>query len=283
MRVARTIDEFRSAVARAKQAGAIVGLAPTMGALHEGHASLLDACRRDCGFATASIYVNPTQFGPNEDFSRYPRDLDADLAKCKAGGVDLVFAPDDETMYPRVRHEATLVDPGPSANILEGAVRPGHFKGVATVVLKLFQISQADRAYFGRKDFQQQFIIRKMIDDLNLRVELVVLPTVRESDGLAMSSRNRYLDPDLRRRSVVLWSALSAARSAREQGVDDAKGLRSIMIDQVAAEPSARLEYAEVRDAATFEPIESLLSASSTVLLLAARFGNVRLIDNIVL
>ena len=210
---------MRRPSAAARRAGKTVGLVPTMGALHAGHVSLIDAARAADGFVVVSIFVNPTQFGPKEDLSRYPRPLERDLEMCGAAGVDLVFTPDAATMYPPGFR--TFVEVNELSDVLEGASRPGHFRGVATVVLKLFNLVQPDRAYFGQKDAQQVRIIRQMVRDLNVPVEVVVRPTVREPDGLALSSRNQYLDAEQRRKAVALNEALEEAEATIRAGERD--------------------------------------------------------------
>jgi pantoate--beta-alanine ligase len=277
--VAATPAELRRAVATARGQGKSVGLVPTMGALHLGHTSLIDLARARGGFVVVSIFVNPTQFGPNEDYQRYPRPLEQDLALCAAHGVDLVFHPSAETMYPpgfQTFVEVTGVQRG-----LCGASRPGHFKGVATVVLKLFNLVQPDRAYFGQKDAQQVRVIQRMVRDLDVPVELVVGPTVRESDGLALSSRNRYLDADQRRRAVVLSQALTEAKARIEAGERDPQALRRLLTERVAATPGAVLDYAAVVDADSLTTPDRL--HGPTLLALAVKFGGTRLIDNLLL
>ena len=212
--VARTIPEIRAFVAEAQLSNAVVGLVPTMGALHEGHARLIETARRECDFVVVSLFVNPTQFGPNEDYARYPRAFEADLAVCEAAGASAVFNPDAETMYPNGR-SATFVEVPGLSDVFEGAIRPGHFRGVATVVLKLLQIVGPDEAFFGQKDYQQVRVIERMVDDLNVPVKIRRVATVRAADGLALSSRNRYLDADHRAAAPVLWRALEAAAPAR--------------------------------------------------------------------
>jgi pantoate--beta-alanine ligase len=257
-----------------------VGLVPTMGFLHAGHLSLFRQARAENGVVVASIFVNPTQFGPGEDLSRYPRDLPRDLERLEAAGVDVVFTPAANEMYPQ--GYSTYVEPsGPLAARLEAASRPGHFRGVATVVLKLFQLVQPHRAYFGQKDAQQVAVIRRMVADLNLAVGLRILPTVREADGLAMSSRNSYLAPADRKAATVLYRALRAGYYALEQqpsGGGDA--VARTMAEVVAREPRAALDYAEVCDPNTFEPLTSMRGAA--LLAVAARVGRARLIDNFV-
>jgi pantoate--beta-alanine ligase len=275
MRVVKTVAEVR--VARA--AFPTLGLVPTMGFLHKGHVSLIDRARADCGAVAVSVFVNPTQFGPNEDLSRYPRDLERDLALMSEAGVDLVFVPEVDQIYPP--GFASSIDVGPVATILEGASRPGHFAGVATVVAKLFNIVQPTRAYFGQKDAQQIVVIKRMVRDLDLPVEIVVRPTVREADGLALSSRNSYLSPAERKQAAVLYRALSAAREAFEGGERTAAVLRGIVADAIAAEPGVRIDYVSVADPETLA--ECQLAGRGAIVSLAAFFGKTRLIDNIVL
>ncbi|HEY1377486.1 MAG TPA: pantoate--beta-alanine ligase [Gemmataceae bacterium] len=271
-----SIPDSRKAVAAARGRSQTVGFVPTMGALHEGHASLIRLARQQCGFVVVSVFVNPTQFGPNEDFTRYPRTLPEDLAVCEREGADLVFAPEPAAMYPPGFR--TFVEVAELGDHLCGPSRPGHFRGVATVVLKLFNVVQPDRAYFGQKDAQQARIIRQMVRDLNVPTEIVVAPTVREPDGLALSSRNRYLGPAERTHATVLIEALREARRRVEAGERDAAALRTMMADRVRATPGAVLDYAEVVDADTFRPVDRL--AAPAVAALAVTFGTTRLIDN---
>jgi len=252
-----------------------------MGALHDGHSRLIDRCRGKTDLTIVSIFVNPTQFGPNEDFLRYPRALDDDLKRCQAAGA-LVFAPGTETIYPNgVR--STFVEVSDLGDILEGASRPGHFRGVATVVLKLFEIVRPDVACFGQKDYQQQLLLRRMALDLHLAVEIDTCPTIREADGLAMSSRNRYLNPEERRAAGVLFGALESARKAVATGEHRAGQVRQILRETIESEPRARLDYAEVRSASNLDPLEEVGPESLAVALLAVRIGNTRLIDNMLL
>jgi pantoate--beta-alanine ligase len=278
-----TLFDARAAVSAAKSEGKAVGLVPTMGALHEGHARLIEQCRDEADYVVVSVFVNPTQFGPAEDFTRYPRTLEADRLVCERIGADLVFAPGVGEMYPRGREPATFVEVPGLSDVLEGASRPGHFRGVATVVLKLFSIIQPDLAYFGAKDYQQQLVIKHMVADLNLPVTVVTVPTVREPDGLALSSRNRYLDPDDRRAAVVLSRALDRARLAVAGGEGDANRVRQVLTETIESQPRARLDYAEVADPETLEPLARIDRARGAVGLLAVRFGSTRLIDNAVL
>ncbi len=259
-----------------------MGLVPTMGALHDGHVKLVEQCRTEAGFVVVSIFVNPTQFGPSEDFSRYPRTLETDVARCQEAGADLIFAPTAATMYPRGLG-ATFVEVAGLSDVLEGACRPGHFRGVATVVLKLFEIVAPDFAHFGAKDYQQQLVIRTMVDDLNLPLAIRVVDTVREPDGLALSSRNRYLDPAQRAAAVVLSRALMRAQEAVRDGLRDGDRVRQILRETIEYERLANLEYAEVADADTLEPLGTWVPGRRVVALLAVRIGTTRLIDNMIL
>ena len=280
MRVLNTLDELASERASWDGAGS-TGLVPTLGYLHAGHLSLARRARAENARVIASIFVNPTQFGPNEDLSRYPRDLPGDLAQLEAAGVDAVFTPTSDQIYPA--GFATYVEPtGPLAQRLEADVRPGHFRGVATVVLKLFNLVRPHHAYFGQKDAQQVAVLRRLVADLNVPVALRVLPTIREADGLAMSSRNSYLGPEDRAAATILYRALRAGAAAfesrRSEGV---AAVQRIMAETVAAEPRATLDYADVCDPDTFEPLADLRAPA--LLAIAARVGSARLIDNVLL
>jgi pantoate--beta-alanine ligase len=253
-----------------------------MGALHAGHVELIRACRAEAGLVVVSIFVNPAQFGPSEDFAQYPRTWEDDLRACTDSGVDLVFAPPDATVYPHGIHSTFVEVPGLS-DVLEGAARPGHFRGVTTVVLKLFEIIGPDLAIFGQKDYQQQLLIRRMVEDLHVPVFVETYPTVREPDGLAYSSRNRFLDPPARQAAIVLHRALNRAKQAADGGERRADRIRQILVETVAWEPLVKLDYAEVVDAGTLEPLSELGKGCSAVALLAARVGSTRLIDNVVL
>ncbi len=274
--VASTETPLRQAVAAARRAGKTVGLVPTMGALHAGHKSLIDAARAADGFVVVSIFVNPKQFGATEDLARYPRPLARDLEMCAAAGVDFVFTPAEETMYPSGFR--TFVEVSGLSEVLEGASRTGHFRGVATVVLKLFNLVQPDRAYFGQKDAQQVRIIQQMARDLNVPVEVVILPTVRESDGLALSSRNQYLDADQRREAAALNEALTEAESLIRSGERDSAAIEQTMAQRIARARGAVLDYAAAVDAETLRPAAPL--RGTILLALAVRFGGTRLIDN---
>jgi pantoate--beta-alanine ligase len=261
----------------ARAEGQIVGLVPTMGALHEGHTALVKRARTECSKVAVSIFVNPKQFGPNEDFAKYPRDLEKDASILSAAGVDAIFAPTPEEIYPQSFHTYVTVEG--ISDRLEGRTRPGHFRGVATVVLKLFEIVQPGLAYFGRKDAQQVRIISSMARDLNLDVEIVVCPIVRESDGLALSSRNAYLNPVERQAAIVLYRALVAAKAELDLGVRGGMQLQSVMAEVLAAERLARLDYAEIVNAETFEPAARV--GKSCYAVVAAWVGKTRLIDNL--
>ena len=254
----------------------IVGLVPTMGALHEGHFSLIRAAQSDCSPVVVSIFVNPKQFGPSEDFQKYPRAFDADRAALENLGVDYLFAPNPEEMYPRGFRTTVTVE-GVSEK-LEGRSRPGHFQGVTTVVLKLLEIVQPNRAYFGRKDAQQARIIRQMVLDLNLGTQIVVCPILREPDGLALSSRNVYLNADERRAATALYRSLEAARREIASGERNPALLLAALRRVIDAEPAVALDYAEIVDAETLEPVVNL--RGECLILLAAKVGNTRLIDN---
>lgn len=277
MKVVTTIEELRLA---RKQLKGPVGFVPTMGFLHEGHLSLARAARSECGSAVVSIFVNPTQFGPAEDLDAYPRDLPRDLSLLESAGVDLVWTPTNEILYPPGFQTWVTVEE--VTQPLEGAMRPGHFRGVATVVAKLFNCVQPDRAYFGQKDAQQAVVLRQMVRDLNFPLEVVVCPIVREPDGLALSSRNTYLNPEERRAATVLSRALRAARAAYEAGETDAEILRHILAKTIEEEPLARMQYVSVADANTLQELEGPLQGAA-LLSMAVYVGKTRLIDNIVL
>ncbi|MGE3857795.1 MAG: pantoate--beta-alanine ligase [Dehalococcoidia bacterium] len=285
MQVARTVAEYRAlraarlAATPAGQPG-LLGLVPTMGYLHEGHRSLMRRARAECGTVVTTIFVNPTQFGPNEDFSRYPRDEARDFAICEAEGVDIVFAPSVEEMYPAGAE--TTVSVGPLSRILEGAARPGHFDGVATVVTKLWAIAQADRGYFGQKDAQQLMVLKRLAHDLRFPIEVVGCPIVREADGLALSSRNVYLSPEERTQALSLSRGLRAAEALWADGVRDADTLRRRVREEIEAEPLAAIDYVSLADQGTLQEVAGPVEAPA-LLSLAVRFGATRLIDNTLL
>ena len=276
MQVVSTLDELRAA--RQRLSGTL-GLVPTMGALHEGHLSLVRRAKAECAHVTVSIFVNPTQFGPQEDLSKYPRDLPHDLALLEAEGVELVWTPTPAEVYPP--NFQTWVSVEGLTLPLEGALRPGHFRGVTTVVAKLFNAFQAQKAYFGQKDAQQVAVIRRMALDLNFPTEIIVCPTLREADGLAMSSRNVYLNPEERRAATALYRALSAAKSAYEQGQRSAESLRQIVAAIFASEPLAQLQYFSCADYDSLQEVDQI--NGKTLLSMAAFLGKTRLIDNVIL
>lgn len=279
--VHETIASFRAALDEHRRAGRTVGFVPTMGYLHDGHASLMTAASEANDVAVASIFVNPLQFAANEDLSTYPRDLDRDLAICEARGVTHVLHPSVDEMYPG-GPVLTTVTVDRITRDFEGASRPEHFAGVATVVAKLFSIVGPSRSYFGEKDFQQLAVVRRMAADLSMPVEVVGCPIVREADGLAMSSRNVYLDEAQRAAAPVLYEALQSAAVAAASGAD-VDEVRQVMVDRVASEPRAELDYAELVDASTLEPASAVAADGEPVqrLLIAARFGRTRLLDNL--
>jgi pantoate--beta-alanine ligase len=255
----------------------IVGLVPTMGALHQGHLSLIKQARQQCSSVAASIFVNPTQFGPSEDFAKYPRTLPCDTEKLENAGVQALFLPELKEIYPQ--NYSTYVNVEALSDRLEGRLRPGHFRGVSTVVMKLLQIVQPQFAYFGRKDAQQAAIISRMAKDLNLDSEIVICPIEREADGLARSSRNVYLQPSDRQSATVLHRALQAAQLLLQSGTRDAHSLQSTMRGVLEEESRAKVDYAEIVDAQTFEPLTHINNRKAYVLI-AAKFGETRLLDN---
>ncbi|HTQ51818.1 MAG TPA: pantoate--beta-alanine ligase [Candidatus Acidoferrales bacterium] len=297
MRIVSKIAAMQELARRWKQAGTRIGLVPTMGCLHAGHLSLVQHARRAVGKRGAvvvSIYVNPTQFGANEDFSKYPRDLKRDLKLCRDAGVDFVFTPSDKEMYPRwgeatdeparedarptKKYSTYVVEEELSQN-MEGAARPAHFRGVTTVVAKLFHLVQPDMAVFGQKDFQQAAIVKRMVADLNFPVKIIVAPTVRETDGLAMSSRNKYLDSHLRRQATVLWCAIQVARvTVKKTNVFPAARLKAAVKKLVECEPDAKLDYVEFFEPETLAPVAKV--KAGTQMALALFVGKTRLIDN---
>ena len=279
MRTVTTIAEVRAFTGALRGAGKRIGFVPTMGFLHAGHLSLMRRAREEVDAVVASIFVNPTQFGPAEDLERYPRDAKGDARKCAEAGVDLLFLPAVREMYGEGPPVFVTVD-GVSDG-LEGALRPGHFRGVATIVAKLFHIVAPHRAYFGQKDFQQCVVIDRMVRGLDLDVEVVVLPTVREPDGLAMSSRNVYLDSEQRQRATSLYRALRAGEDLVRSGVREAETVRQTMRAVLLREKEVTIDYAEVADPDTLAPLETV--PGRAVLLLAARLGATRLIDNLLI
>jgi len=279
MEICQTVAEVRAAVRRHRERGARIGFVPTMGYFHEGHLSLMRRARAECGTVVVSIFVNPLQFGPREDLAEYPRDLERDLRMAREVGVDVVFAPTEEEMYPP--GYCTYVEVLGLTEKLCGLFRPGHFRGVTTVVAKLFNIVQPDVAYFGQKDAQQAVVIQRMVRDLNMPLEVVVLPTVREADGLAMSSRNVYLSPEERQAALVIPRSLARAVEAVKGGERDVAALREMVRGMLAAEPRASIDYVEIYGWPDLEPLTVLTDRA--LLAVAVRFGRARLIDNVVL
>jgi pantoate--beta-alanine ligase len=275
--VVRTVAEVRSHVANARSKKLSIGLVPTMGALHAGHASLIEKARASSGLVVVSIFVNPLQFGPNEDYQRYPRPIEKDLEVCQRMGADLVFGPEVSDIYDSPQR--TFVEVTHLSDHLCGAFRPGHFRGVTTVVAKLFDIVQPDHAYFGEKDFQQLCIIRKMTTDLNMPVEIVPVPVYRESDGLALSSRNVYLGPEERAAAPVLQRALQSAKSLIEKGERSSSAVKDAAAVILALEPLAKPQYFEVVDTVNVQPVEQI--AGEVRIAGAIWVGKTRLIDNV--
>jgi len=276
MKVISTVAEFKEA--RRKIRGT-VGLVPTMGYLHEGHLFLARRAKAENDVSVVSIFVNPTQFGPKEDFARYPRDPDRDLALLEKERTDLVLMPPVEEMYPP--GISTWVDVENVTKTLEGAARPGHFRGVATVVAKLFNIVEPTRAYFGQKDAQQVVVIQKMVTDLNMNLEVVVVPTQREPDGLAMSSRNVYLSPEERQAAVVLWRSMNLARGLWQKGERNAEKMRNEMVALIKKEPLARVDYVSIADTRTLDELSQI--KGTALVSMAVYVGKTRLIDNMTL
>ncbi len=280
MQIIDSAEELRAAIAVARSDGKRVGFVPTMGALHRGHLSLVAAAMRDCEFVVVSIFVNPTQFGPGEDYEQYPRHLEADTRQLEKEGVNIAFTPTEETMYPP--GAVTWVDvEGPLTSSWEAEHRPQHFRGVTTVVAKLFHLVWPDVAYFGQKDFQQSAIIQRMTTDLRFPIKIQVCPTVRDPDGLALSSRNQYLNETQRKQATGLSKGLFKARQLFESGERSAKGLRSAMKSVLAEHTNVDVDYLAIVDPDTLAPIDQILEKA--VVLVAARVGKTRLIDNLIL
>lgn len=277
--ICSSLEELRKHVAHARAEAVRIGMVPTMGALHDGHLRLIETSAGECDFTVVSVFVNPTQFAPHEDFENYPRDLNRDAQLAVAAGADLVFAPSVEAMYPD--SGATSVEPGPVAKCWEGKHRPDHFRGVATIVLKLFHAAAPDVAYFGRKDYQQSLVVCHMVRDLLLPVTIRVVPTVRDADGLALSSRNIYLSEAHRRQASAIPDALRAAVAAYRAGQSNADTLIAIMRDVFADQPDVTVDYLAVADSDTLQSVD--VANAQTVLLVAARVGTTRLIDNCLL
>jgi len=279
MKVAKTIGAVRCLVKAARIAGKKIGFVPTMGALHTGHISLIEAARKDCDFVVVSIFVNPTQFGPGEDFKKYPRPIEADLKMCRKAGVDVVFAPTPREMYPA--ENLTCIDVEKLSEPLCGKFRPGHFRGVATVCAKLFNIVLADVAYFGQKDAQQAVVIKQMVADLNMPLKIVVCPTVREKNGLAMSSRNQYLTAQQKKDAAYIYKSLQKCRHAIRQGIRDTKRIKGEMCKILNRIPSVQIQYVSIVDAETLQNIDKI--AGKVLAAVAVKVGSTRLIDNILI
>ena len=281
MQILTTVHDMRQACRLARQAAgdiAALGLVPTMGAIHQGHLSLVEAARRDCDVVAASIFVNPLQFGPKEDFARYPRTFDDDCQRLAAAGVDLLFAPSVQEMYPA--GATTFVEVNGLSERLDGASRPGHFRGVATVVNKLFNIIAPDHAYFGQKDAAQVAVLQAMVRDLNLPVRIVVCPIVREPDGLAMSSRNVYLSSEQRTTALALSRSLRLVQTEADHGETNSAAVRAAAVDVLKGEPDLEIDYVEVVSPDTLEPVATI--APRALVAVAAWVGETRLIDNLI-
>ncbi len=279
MKIVKTIQEIRRQIQQARKKSMSIGFVPTMGALHAGHRSLIEAARRQCSFVVVSVYVNPTQFGPTEDFSRYPRNLSADAVVCEKAGADVIFAPDDSVLYPTRQRVWVTVEK--LTENLCGRFRPGHFRGVATICTKLFNIVTPDQAFFGQKDAQQVAVIRRMVLDLNLPLEIVTCPTVRESDGLALSSRNQYLSMEQRKQAVLLSASLRECKRLFSQGQLDASLLIAAMQTILNQGSLLQPEYVQIVDAETLEDLETV--DRPALVAMAVRCGQTRLIDNCLL
>jgi pantoate--beta-alanine ligase len=278
MEILRDINSIRSKIREARLQGKTIGFVPTMGYLHEGHLSLLRRAREENGLTILSIFVNPLQFGVGEDYEDYPRDLDGDAARAETAGCDIIFAPSVREMYPK--GYATFVEVERLTDELCGASRPGHFRGVTTVVTKLFNIVTPDHAYFGQKDAQQAMVLQRMAKDLNMDLAVVILPTVREKDGLAMSSRNTYLDPEERKQAVILSQSLKRAAEIITDGERSAQAIITWIASNIASAPLAKIDYINIVDIQEIKPVETI--NGPVLIALAVRFGKTRLIDNII-
>lgn len=279
MKIIEDIMEMQRYVTQLRWEGKIIGFVPTMGALHKGHISLVEHAKSESDHLIVSIFVNPAQFGPQEDYKEYPRDMEGDAQKVASVGADTLFLPSVSQIYPEGYR--TYIEVKDISDVMCGRARPGHFRGVATVVLKLFNLIKPHKAFFGQKDFQQTVIIKKMIEDLNSDVNVVVLPTVREEDGLAMSSRNQYLAPEERKSATVIYRSLQEAQLLFNKGERSAELLRYTIIKVFKSEPSVLLEYVAIVNPETLEEVKE--AENGTVIAIAARIGKTRLIDNIIL
>jgi pantoate--beta-alanine ligase len=279
MKIITSISDMQNLVDALRREGKTIGFVPTMGFLHEGHLSLMRQARSVCDTVIVSIFVNPTQFGPTEDLDRYPRDKEGDLKKCESAGVDILFMPSAKEMYPE--KPSVFITVEGISDILEGVIRPGHYRGVATVVAKLFHIVKPHTAFFGQKDYQQCVVIKRMTAGLNMDVEIAVQPTVREADGLAMSSRNSYLSLEERRTAPVIFRSLSAAKQLAGSGVKEPGKLKKKIQAVLREEKSVSVDYIEIADPETLAPLASV--TSGIVILVAVRLGRTRLIDNMLM
>ncbi|MBP2630424.1 MAG: pantothenate synthetase [Firmicutes bacterium] len=280
MKVIKTVVEMKNFVRMVKKSGKTIGLVPTMGALHKGHLTLMKAAKQKCDIVIASVFVNPTQFGPNEDFAAYPREFESDCVKLESVGVDAVFHPEASELYPENYTAYVTVD-GDITSKLCGAKRPGHFRGVATVVTKLFNITEADHAFFGQKDAQQVVVIKRFVRDLNINVAVEMVPIVRDENGLALSSRNKYLSAAEKEAALVLSASLKATKEAYTKGEKNVAVLKSLLTKQIQAEPLADIDYVEIYSFPDLEEIEMI--KGQAIIALAVRFGKTRLIDNAII
>ena len=281
MQIVTCVAELKTIIRSARAAGKTIGVVPTMGYLHEGHLTLMRKARAEQGVVIATIFVNPLQFGPQEDYAVYPRDLKRDSVMAETTGIDVLFAPSVDEMYPAGNGRTlTFVDVEQITTKLCGASRPGHFRGVATVVAKLLNITEADVGYFGQKDAQQVTVIRRMVDDLNMNVKIVAVPIVREADGLALSSRNQYLSPDERQAALVLSKSLVRVQELLQLGEKESGQILAVMNDLISREPLARIEYISIVDPTALEPLQQI--SGPALIALAVKFGKTRLIDNLI-
>ena len=281
MKIVKTVQEVRDIVNEWRKEGLTVGLVPTMGALHEGHASLINASAKENDITIVSVFVNPTQFGPNEDYEAYPRTLENDCIVAQNAGADVVFAPKNKDLYPN--EDMTWVEvTGDITKVLCGRTRPIHFRGVTTVVSKLFNLSRADRAYFGLKDAQQTEVLRRMVDDLFFNVELRIMPIIREADGLAKSSRNTYLSPEERKSALILSKSLKLAKEAFTNGQRDVEAILNLVKDTIQSEKTSQIDYVEMYKLPGLKPVGNKIEGR-VLLALAVKFGTTRLIDNVIL
>lgn len=279
MEIFKSVKSLRKEFERVKSKRKAIGFVPTMGFLHEGHLSLIRRAKKDTDRVVVSIFVNPMQFGPKEDLKKYPRDLNRDLRLCRKEGVDIVFIPNAKTIY--ANGFSTYVDVGNLTETLCGASRPGHFKGVATVVAKLFNIVQPDIAYFGQKDAQQAIVIKKMVEDLNMPIKIKIMPIIREKDGLAMSSRNLYLSPQERKQALSLYRSLKLAKALYRDGERDPKNIKKSMRNEILKHPHVKIDYVSIVDTKSFKPSNRI--SNKVLVAVAAKIGKTRLIDNTIL